>query len=62
MSYLSSSRVLFNTRFKKLSSEGSQSTDIVVKKEATSERNLRPLLFKFNEVQDYSWCLNSFIV
>lgn len=58
MSYLSSSPVRFNSRFKKLSSEGSQSTDIVMKKEATAERDLRPLLFKFNEVQDYSWCLN----
>lgn len=44
----------FKTRFKKLSSKGSQSIDIDVKKEATSERDLRPLLFKFNEVRDYS--------
>ncbi|KAM3756300.1 hypothetical protein ACB098_02G101700 [Castanea mollissima] len=39
----------FFNRFKKLSSKGSQSIDIVVKKEATLERDLRPLLFKFNE-------------
>lgn len=39
----------FFDRFKKLSSKGSQSIDIDVKKEATLERDLRPLLFKFNE-------------
>lgn len=35
-----------------MSSKGSQTTDIAVKKEVTLERDLRPLLFKFNEVHD----------
>ncbi|KAG6731295.1 hypothetical protein I3842_01G122700 [Carya illinoinensis] len=39
----------FFDRFKKLSSKGSQTTDMAVKKEVTLERDLRPLLFKFNE-------------
>ncbi|XP_021822992.1 chromosome transmission fidelity protein 18 homolog isoform X2 [Prunus avium] len=38
----------FFDRFRKLST-GSQNTDDSVQKEATSERDLRPLVFKFNE-------------
>ncbi|EXC20805.1 Chromosome transmission fidelity protein 18-like protein [Morus notabilis] len=38
----------FFDRFRKLSKD-SQNTDTVVRKEETSERDLRPLLFKFNE-------------
>ncbi|KAK9288096.1 hypothetical protein L1049_016543 [Liquidambar formosana] len=39
----------FFDRFRKLSSEGSQSTDNAIQKPATLERDSRPLLFKFNE-------------
>ncbi|KAL6971104.1 hypothetical protein U1Q18_030786 [Sarracenia purpurea var. burkii] len=39
----------FFDRFRKLSSKGSQDTDSVKRKPATSERDSRPLLFKFNE-------------
>ncbi|XP_062109092.1 uncharacterized protein LOC133819774 [Humulus lupulus] len=38
----------FFDRFKKIGT-GSQNSEIVVPKEETSERDLRPLLFKFNE-------------
>ena len=41
---------LFQIRFRKLSSKGSQNTDNDKKKQATLERDSRPLLFKFNEV------------
>nr|XP_017215856.1 PREDICTED: chromosome transmission fidelity protein 18 homolog isoform X1 [Daucus carota subsp. sativus] len=41
----------FFERFKKVSSEGSQATDTVQRRPATSERDSRPFLFKFNEAE-----------
>ncbi|MBA0767054.1 hypothetical protein Gotri_016019, partial [Gossypium trilobum] len=37
------------SRFRKPSSRGSLDSEIAVVKEVTLERDLRPLLFKFNE-------------
>ncbi|KAG8636856.1 hypothetical protein MANES_15G051466v8 [Manihot esculenta] len=39
----------FFDRFKKVSSKGSQNTDIAVQNTTTLERDSRPVLFKFNE-------------
>lgn len=43
----------FFERFKKVGSEGSQSTETVQRHPATIERDSRPFLFKFNEVHNY---------
>ena len=55
------------SRFKKLSKNGVQHVDSPAAKPATLERDVRPLLFKFNEVHTilvfhdfYSSCLSPF--
>ena len=44
---------ILENRFRKLG-KGSQNTADAVRKEATSERDSRPLVFKFNEVRNQS--------